>query len=350
MELNLICPINSFGYGRTGFEIAKKIVLSGVKLSLFPIGGVEDKLNTSEIQSAVVQSKFFNKNAPCIRIWHQHDMSQFVGKGVHIGFPIFELDTFSTLEKHHLSSCDELFVCSEWARSVCINNGINIPITVVPLGVDIETFRYRPNNSKTTRFLNIGKWERRKGHDILYQSFMSAFPNGDEDVELWMCCDNPFLPEQIRQDWESKYKLPRIRIISRLPEHSDVANLMGMVDCGVFPSRAEGWNLEALEILASGKQLIITDYSAHGEFCNSANSHLISIDSLEIAKDNIWFHGNGNWASLDNKVLDIATAMKKVYDMKQSGQSIINQEGIETANKFTWSNTTSKILSHIGKI
>ena len=84
----------------------------------------------------------------------------------------------------------------------------------------------------------------------------------------------------------------RIRILPRLNTHEDVAVIMSQADVGVFPSRAEGWNLEALEMLSMGKHLIITDYSAHTEFCNKDNSRLIQIDEMEDAHDGIWFHGH----------------------------------------------------------
>ena len=59
-------------------------------------------------------------DAPCIRIWHQDDMSQFVGRGPKIGFPIFELNKFNKKESYHLSNVDKLFVCSEWAKNIVV--------------------------------------------------------------------------------------------------------------------------------------------------------------------------------------------------------------------------------------
>ena len=54
------------------------------------------------IKESVGNARKPNFNAPSIRLWHQHDMSSFAGHGLRIGFPIFELDTFNDLEKHHL--------------------------------------------------------------------------------------------------------------------------------------------------------------------------------------------------------------------------------------------------------
>ena len=60
-----------------------------------------------------------------------------------------------------------------------------------------------------------------------------------------------------------------------------------MADCGLFPARAEGWNLELLEMMACGKQVIATNYSAHTEFCTKENSILIESDE-NIPKNISW--------------------------------------------------------------
>lgn len=344
MSLNLICPINQSGYGRASYEICKALIRANINVSLFPIGGrIEDGLICPEIQTALSNAETYDKNANCVRLFHQFSLAEFVGKGSHIGFPIFELDTFKPIELHHLKSCDSLLVCSEWAKKICRTNGIDTPIEVVNLGVDTHLFCPKPLITGPTRFLNIGKWEIRKGHDVLIKAFQKAFTSTD-NVELIMCCTNWLISQEESKKWEKLYQNPKVRIVSRLPNHSDVARLMQMVDCGVFPARAEGWNLEALEVLACGREIIITDYSAHKEFCS--NSRLIPIDRVEPAIDNIWFHGQGNWAHLGDREIDIiAQHMREVHESKQSGKLSVNNRGVEIAKNLSWDNTARKIIN-----
>lgn len=351
MNITLNAPINKLSYGYVSTYILKELSKNNT-VSLFPIGNIEFEPQHKDcILQALDNAKSFDYNAPCIRIYHQFSLAEMPKCSKRIGFPIFELDTFKHLEKHHLSSCDELFVCSSWAKEVCINNGITIPIHVVPLGVDTKTFVPSVASIKTTTFLNIGKWEIRKGHDILIEAFKRAFSTdagSTDDVLLIMCCENPFLTVEGRMAWERTYKNPKIRIVPRLQKHSDVAKLMSMADCGIFPSRAEGWNLEALEMLASGKKLIITDYSAHTEFCSSDNAMLVDIDDVEPAVDNIWFRGEGNWAKIEEKQINqIALYMRQVHAEKIANGFIANDNGVATASKFTWDDTTRKILGAI---
>jgi len=353
MKINIISPINQLGYGITGLNIVKNLS-TNVGVSLFMIGQpqVTNNNDASIISSCINNSKFFDYNAPCIKIWHQHDMAQFVGKGLHIGFPIFELDTFNNIEKHQLNSLDKIFVCSNWAKKVILDN-IKIDknkVHVIPLGVDTDIFKpYDMPTNETTKFFNCGKWEIRKGHDILVDWFNSAFTQSD-NVELYMMCENPFLSKEEEKEWNNLYKNSKlgskIHLISRKNTQEEVYNIMTQMHCGIFPSRAEGWNLELLEMMSCGRPVITTDYSAHCEFCNDNNSFLINVfDKKEKAYDGKWFHGYGNWAELTESCKDQAiNYMREIHNINQSTGLSLNSEGITTAKKFTWKNTTRRIL------
>ena len=357
-----MAPINQLGYGQTGLNFTKELSKL-CNLSLFPIG--QPTVTNKEDHSAVfvaMSNESWNAKAPCVKIWHQHDMAQRIGSGRMIGFPIFELDTFSAREIHHLNSCDELMVCSQWAKDIVMDQcppisyrGVPIEefadksrVHVVPLGVDNVLFKPAKSTNQKTVFFNCGKWEVRKGHDFLisvWDNFCSRPEVDADDVELWMMCDNPFLNEEEKNRWENLYKRNDIRLLPRVEKHEEVYNVMKEVDCGVFPSRAEGWNLEALELLSCGKQLIITNYSAHTEFCNKDNSYLVEVTDTEPAFDGKWFFRQGNWAKIGySEMLRFVDSMVDVYKRKKLGEDITNNAGIETAQQFTWKNAAERML------
>lgn len=350
--INIISPINQLGYGIAGMNIAKSLN-DITEVSLWPIGHPEvaSQADADIVSDMIRRSRLPDFNAPCVRIWHQHDMSQFVGNGMKIGFPIFELDEFSELEKHHLSVLDKILVCSSWAKQVVLDQ-IDIQdkdVHVIPLGVDGDLFKpeNKAGEESTTVFFNCGKWEVRKGHDILVQAFNEAFSK-DDDVELWMMCENPFFSEQEQLEWVNLYQSSelgsKIKFIGRVQGPEQVYNVMKETDCGVFPSRAEGWNLELLEMMSCGKQVIATNYAGHTEFCNKDNCFLIPPRKTELAYDGRWFHGKcGSWIQLGQpEVSNISSMMKKVHQNKA-----INQAGISTAKKYSWSNTASLIMDAI---
>lgn len=353
MKMSLMTPINVLGYGNVGVNILNELVNLDVEVSLFPIGKIACHPRYSDnVKKALENSKRFDKNAPCVKIWHQHDLATFVGKGMHVGFPIFELDNFRDMEKHHLKSCDRLFVCSQWAKDIIRKRiGEDIPVHVIPLGVNSEVFQPKVSRRKPTIFLNVGKWEKRKGHDILHTIFKSAFSNSTylrKDVELWMMCDNPFIDEKTKKHWEAPYSRHNIRILPRVESDTQVAEIMQQADCGIFLSRGEGWNLENMEMMSCGKHIIATDYSGHTEFCTQENSMLVPINGLEPAVDNTWFFGEGNWGKLDGSSIETAiNHMVKIHNLKQGGQLGLNTKGIETAQNFNWRKSALQIIDSL---
>ena len=351
--INLVAPINTLGYGVASYNILQALWKDHKDVTLYPIGQPEF---TNDVVSGALNNQETLSDLPIVKIWHQNELhilpEDLQGAKPLIGYPIFELDKFRDDEIASIEQCDKIFVCSHWAKNVIINNTKfeDADVHVVPLGVDTEIFK--PNGLKgrpQTIFFNCGKWEKRKGHDVILECFNVAFSHND-DVELWMMCDNPFIGEGNSQ-WRNLYQTSplghKIKIIPRQATHQDVYNIMSQVDCGVFPARAEGWNLELLEVMACGKHVISTDYSAHTEFCNGDNCRLVSIENMETAYDGVFFNGQvGKWAEIsDNQKDQIITHMRDIHTAKRDGELAINQAGVDTANQFSWSNSAKELIN-----
>lgn len=357
MNLNIIGAINDLSYGNVTSNIVHELIKKNINVSLFPIGqvGTFHPKHGQNLQLSVNNAEIPDFNADCVRIWHQFDLSMFVGSGKKIGFPIFELNDFTAKEKAHLSWLDKIFVCSHWAKKVIVDvldyNEDNTH--VVPLGVDLEIFKpsHLKLHSETTRFLMAGKWEIRKSHLEVIQAFNIAFKE-DDDVELLCLTHNPFHNKEqndffLNQVYNSRLS-SKIRVLDKQESQEGVANIINCADCVVSPSKGEGMNLINLESLACGKQLITTNYSGHTEYCNESNSLLIEFDELEEAKDGLWFNGQGEWGHFGNSQGEQLIAyLKLIHEMKKSGQDMTNHEGLKTVEKFTWSNTVDRLLEAI---
>jgi glycosyltransferase involved in cell wall biosynthesis len=352
MNINISCPINNTGYGLASLNILKEISKNH-NVALFPIG--QPSVSCQEDYDLIL--KLFNNkidcdiNAPYIKIWHQFDLFEHIGKGKYFAFPFFELDTFNKLEVNCLNVPDTIIATSCWAADI-ISKHVNTPTSVVPLGVDLNIFDYtKPLQEHSDKyvFLNIGKWEIRKGHDILLELFQTAFPD-NKDVELWILASettNSYSKKEELDKWKSMYNQPRVKLFNGVDSQQDIANLISKSSCGLYPSRAEGWNLELLESMAMNKPVITTNYSAHTEFCTRDNSFLIDILETEKAYDGKAFYGQGNWAKIGPKEKDqIIDYMR--YVVKNNIK--INQDGLKTANRFSWSNSADCLLRCISQI
>jgi len=339
------------GYGIAGTSVACAFHNLGHKITFHDIAGQANYYNSHEeqltLEYLVNQGVMFNYDAPCVKMWHQFNMDQWIGRGKKIGWPIFELDSFNEIEMHHLAFPDELVVCSQWAADI-IETELKRKAHVVPLGVDPSVFypgEKERDDSKPFSFLNMGKWEVRKGHDVLADIYNMAFRK-DDNVKLVVHA--PFAAsEKERQDWISYYKNTKmgdsIEFLQRkLPTHKEVAQCMREHDCGIFPARAEGWNMELLEMMAVGKPVIALNASAQTQYCTEDNCRLVDFEELEPAVDGIWFHGQGSWPKIETKQMqEMADHMRAVYENWQ-----FNEAGVQTGQAFSWENS-AKILAEI---
>lgn len=361
--INLNAPINTTtGYGITSTNVWR-LLREKTDIALFPIGG-NINLESRDLES-ITQNDVNNsfvpvcKSNPCLKIWHQHDLFNRIGGGKYSALTFFELDSLQPNEVASLNHPDKILVASGWAKTILENHGIpSENIGIVPLGVDLSVFN--PENLKKATvnpelesngdkyvFINVGKWEVRKGHDLLVNVFNEAFTEKD-NVELWMVNDNPFLNQQQINQWHQVYKSSKlgnkIKIFPRLNSHIELAAVMNKADCGIYLSRGEGWNNEVMETMALNKPVILTSYSAHTQYSTPHNSYLIDIDSTEPANDGIWFKGQGNWAKVG--IPQIEQAIEYMREVKNNNIRT-NKNGLKTAQKYTWQNTADTIWKYM---
>lgn len=353
--INLSCPVTPHtGYGVTSFNILKSLLSLEYDIHLFPIGNPQ--VQSEEDKNIVVNlinraNNSYSKNNPYLKIWHQFDLATRIGTAKYGALVFFEIDKMNSIEINSMNNTDCVFVASKWAKEILESNNIKTKIVVSPLAVDTMVFKPILNTERkdnTYRFINIGKWEIRKGHDFLVEAFNAAFTE-DDNVELWMMNHNPFLNEQQNSVWHNLYSSSKlkdkIKFIPRVDKHSDVARIISQTDCGIFPARAEGWNNEILEVMAMNKPVITTNYSAHTEYCEQNNSFLIDIDRLCPAKDDHFFrHGFGQWADLGSAQME-QTIEHMRYVYKNNIRT--NQNGLEVAQQYTWNNTADIISQEL---
>lgn len=357
-RINFCAPITpNTGYGITSISILKEMIKER-EVDVFPIGNAQAE---SENDKALFQhllkqtQKNWDHKSPCLKIWHPNALADRIGSGKYGALTFFEIDRIKLMEQKMINSTDCIFVASQWAKNILLDNNITTKIVVSPLAVNRTIFNINddiPNKEfldkqKTYRFINIGKWEIRKGHDILVEAFNKAFDKED-NVELIMMNHNAFLSEEENKTWESLYKTSKlgdkIKILPRLQTQKDVAKIIMQCDCGIFPARAEGWNNEILEVMACNKPVIATDYSAHTEYCNKDNCYLVDIQELCNAKDDKFFDGYGKWANLGKSQIDqMVEHMRYVY----KNDIRTNDKGLGTAKEYTWEKTSNTILQEL---
>jgi glycosyltransferase involved in cell wall biosynthesis len=351
---NFISPYCHTGYGIAGANLLRAALDLGAPLSFFPIDGLHmDTVAAPALEAALLRSEHIDLAAPSLRLLPAYDQRRHIGHGPRIGFPIFELTHFTNDERQQLRELDRILVCSEWAKRIIRENDIgDVPVSVVPLGVDRTIFHERlapSHRANETIFLQGGKLEARKGQRELLRAFEAAFSPRDQ-VHLVLLCQNPFLSaaefERRAEPFRQSPLASRITLITTAFSHQrEMAHVMATADCGVFPVRAEGWNLEALEMLSMGKSVIATDYSAHTQFLTHENAHLISVDALEDVPADL---GIGQWAAFgDAQHEQLVVHLRSVHHARQQDGPIRNRAGILTAEKFSWNASGVALLDAV---
>jgi glycosyltransferase involved in cell wall biosynthesis len=344
MNLNFTFGYNTTSFGYHGSYTLKHLLKLGWDVRHIPIG-------QNDIDPRMPKPTYpFHRKAPSLRLWHPNDMAAFTGEPK-IAFTVFELEDLSDIEVHNLLYPDKVVVPTQWAADICSKSGIKA--SVVPLGYDPEIFQpAAPTESSHTIFGNFGKWEIRKGHDVLIKAFNAAFEKNDE-VTLVMMPTNRFLnPEQVRA-WQRMYlesKLgDKIQIVPRVNTHQDVYNIMKQVDCAVFPARAEGWNMEALEMMACGKEVIITNCTGHTGFVNESCRLIDMEDEFDIAYDGVFFNGFSKWRKFTQDSFDqLVEHMRNVHRLRSD--LLLNKAAVNQASKFSWELSTNVLAKEIEEV
>lgn len=337
--INVVAPINHLSYGLASIKILKGMTAP----SLFPIGGrieAEEEYHNI-IRESLKRAELYDPDAPCLRIFHENKLDKFVGRGKRIGFSFFEVNKFSDIVKHHINNVDHMLVTSEWGKKVILEetNHTEKTVHVCPLGV--ESNRFLSTNKlhrEKSIFLNIGKWEIRKGHDFLADVFDEAFPNGE--AELWMIPTSVQYTKEELLEWQKFYhdKLgDNVKFFGRITE-SDLIRVINEADIGLFPYRAESVCLPVLEMMSCKKKVICTNYSGPTQYLTDKNSYLINVEEMSEVQDAKWFiqKTKATWAEPNKEHL--IELMKKAHENKQE-----NYEGRITAREYDWKNITATI-------
>jgi len=181
---------------------------------------------------------------------------------------------------------DQLWVPTEWIREHALRGGVEPnKVRVVPHGIDRSVFRpdgplLQLPSTKRFRFVYVGGASIRKGTDTLLRGYCAAF-GPDDDVTLVVKDDssNAFygdraIADEIRRVAADPSMPEVIYIDDHLSAH-DLAALYRSCDIGVWPYRAEGFLMPALESLACGTPTMIPEIGPTADFSSSRSSYLL---------------------------------------------------------------------------
>jgi len=295
--------------------------------------------------------------------------------GYKVGYSVFELDNFKPMEINNIQQSDEIWVVSEWAKNIIDRRVPGKTIRVIPEGVDTHIFNNQGDfinygNPDAINIVNVGKFEKRKGHLVFLEALNHVKRKLDINViAKWNNHFMPNFPETMRNilnrynfnycgdiEKEDNYKAmlfksganPRITlelVTSDHPSTEFMKNIYRSGNIGVYPYFAEGWNLPLIESMACGLPCIASACTGPTEYLNKDNHISLTKFVKEIAYDAMFFDGkSGNWNAVTVKELveKMNVAMENLDALKS-----VSEAGIKTANEFSWDNSAAKMMEII---
>jgi glycosyltransferase involved in cell wall biosynthesis len=364
MKINFVAPINPTSYGLCGLNLLREFVRAGVDTAYLPIGEPQVLNEHADLIKGVhfqMRSPSYWRDAPSLRLWHAHNLAEHVGRGPHIGMTIHELDRCQPFEQRQMANLDMVLTTSQYHVRI-FQQYTTSPVRYVPLGVDRTIFHegvapLYPKDNLTT-FLMAGKAEYRKGIDIVYEAFNRAFTPKD-NVQLVLLAHNPFIGDEGNKGWHDYFKGgplgDKVVYHKRLPTQGQVASLMRYTDVLLAPSRAEGFNLEVLEMAAVGGQAIVSNCTAHSDFAPNADFSMIPMpdEPTELAVDGTpFFTGQGNWFEFGESQLEFLVEEMRAYhrQRQQEGPFPPNLGGVALSKRLSWENSARTILTHLSQL
>lgn len=221
---------------------------------------------------------------------HVTFIPEFVKQGHDKIIPICVFET--TLPKEwvdvlNVPEVKEVWTISDFNKYLILASGVSKPVHVIYCGID-ERYKMMEGinafgKDKSFKFLNVSAphaigIKDRKGLDVLIPAFKLEF--GDNPEVTLVLKINTIYAEAYNKQQGKKFELfpylgqfipkgmsaKNIMVIDEYMSTEQMNYLYNSIQCGVFPSRGEGFGMPQAECIYLGVPTITTNYSATNEF------------------------------------------------------------------------------------
>jgi len=233
----------------------------------------------------------------------------------------------------------DLIICpSESATTAFREAPIDVPIRVVPFGVNTSEFKFVSRNwgSDGFRFLHAGVTQFRKGSWLVPEAFVSEFTARD-DVHLTIASYkvSPMFTKLKMEYGGHKH----IEFISDLQESS--MDLYKKHHCFVLPHLSEGYGLMVPEAMSTGMPCIVSRCSAPREYFGNKYGWWVEMSEDYAPIDQCLPNTKGFWRLPD--IESLAAAMREAYERRDESGKRGKAAAEFVANNLTWSHTVAKM-------
>ena len=360
-EFSYHLPINGVSFGQVSTCLLRELKTRAPDslINLFGIGQVDlnsqenDEEFNSWIKSSMAQTpENHNRSNPLVKLWHLYDDTTTLSSVSHYQklITFHELDTLTKREINIANNIDEVYLTSQYSVDVFKEHGIS-HAKFLPLGFDHRNF-FRTNKSyfddERITFNLVGKFEKRKNHKDVIQSWLKRFGN---DYRFFLQCavQNTFLkPEENQQIFSSllgNQRYSNITFLTFMPKNSQYNDYLNSGDIIIGGSGGEGWGLPEFQSVGLGKHAVIMDSTGYKSWANDDNACLVKPGPKEEVYDNVFFrkgnsYNQGNYFSLDSDAF--IDGCEKAIERYRKNK--LNEAGLKIQSDFTWGKTVDILV------
>lgn len=332
MKINIdyISFLNETGYGQAAYDLLSALIkFSSYEIGITCLNGVPSRNFLSETSLAQILSyvkKSRIKNSVqvyhCIPSMHarypRHDKA--------VGFATFETYEPPRAWIDILNNMDAIICPSQFNYKIFAHAGVKRPLFYVPHCINSEKFNKsvpKLNNYEKFTFLFMGTWKKRKGWPQLLEAYLTEFDTKDR-VQLVIKTDKTQIAmqeiEKMRNLLNLKKEYPSILFERRIFDDEHLPSFYKSADCLIMPTLGEGFGLPALQAMAVGTPVIVTNFSGCQDYAAEERCTLIEPNGfiLHNTMDNITQFNNKKWPHITVK--SIQDAMRKVFNNYNEAQ------------------------------
>lgn len=289
------------GYNLSGYaKLTRELILriaNTFRVSYYPVGGDSPAASVDEftrLRLNALRDVPVDSDAPLVRSYTPIEEQE--RQRYRICFTMMETErVHPDMVKALNDNYNELWTPSRWNLKTFRASGLNIPATIIPLGVNPNI--YRPLHAEpppkmellTTGEAGIKEVPRgllflyvcvptfRKGLDLLTTAFEDAFA-GDDDAALVLgfTAHRSYMNAV---DFGSDYppfnrRRARVYCLEGCFTDEEMARIYNACYAYVCTSRGEGANLPLMEAAACGLPVIAPRHTAHLDYLDDSNAFL----------------------------------------------------------------------------
>lgn len=255
--------------------------------------------------------------------------------GPKVGITMFEGTHLPDHWSASLNTMDRVVVPSEWLPDTFLDNGVIVPIDVVPLGInDVYKNATRRHKNKVFTIYATGDSGMRKGWHLVGQAFFKAF--GESPHVKLIYKSRPG-----NMQWTfSNSNIDIIR--GDLTDRAMVA-LYKNCNVMVFPSSGEGFGFPPREFAATGGMVASTNFGGTADLIRKWGDPLPYRMVRAWEGDSGYGNLGGRWAEAD--IDYIADWLTKVYENQDHYYDLGMEHAKFIETWYTWDRFISGVIS-----